>query len=418
MLNNCLVFDEMSSRWPRIVLHADLDAFYAAVEQMDDPRLAGRPLLIGGKSDRGVVLTASYEARPFGVGSAMPMARARQLCPQALVVPPRFSRYMELSRQVFEVFDQFSPTVEALSLDEAFLDMTGAEGVFGPPRQMATKLRAAVRESTGLVVSVGVSGTKYVAKVASDFDKPDGLTLVEPDRARLFLAPLPVSRLWGAGPKTVARLRAAGFETIGQVAAADPRALARRLGRLGPHFFHLARAEDPRPVEGRRSAKSVGSERTLERDVTDRAAIEQCLRRSADEVGRRLRAKGLRARGVRVKLKTASFRLLTRQRRLAAPTDLARRLSSEATSLLDEFDLDEPFRLVGLAAYELSRGAPVQQELFGPEADPEASARQRRLEQVVDRLQERFGAGAVMRAEELERRGGPRMGVNLDFLSD
>jgi DNA polymerase-4 len=395
-----------------MILHADMDAFYAAVEQLDDPSLRGRPVLVGGTHGRGVVLTASYEARPWGVGSAMPMMAARRLCPAAVVVPPRFERYMEVSRAVFGVFDDFSPSVEALGIDEAFLDMTGCERIFGGPRHIGQQLKDAVREATGgLAASVGVSGTKYVAKVASDYSKPDGLLVVPHAEARAFLAPLPVSRLWGAGPKTAARLRALGLETIGDVASASPRFLAERLGAAGLHFLRLAHAEDVRRVEGRRRARSLSTERTLLRDISGRAAIEALLRRFADELGRRLRRKALRARGVRVKLKTSSFKLRTRQAQLAEPTDLARRLYEAGAALVDQFEHDEPYRLVGLGAFDLEGDAPAQADLFG------GDDRRHRLEVALDELADRFGPAAVVRAEELERGGPHRMGVNLDFLA-
>ena len=390
-----------------------MDAFYASVEQLDDPSLRGRPLLIGGTKGRGVVLTASYEARPFGVGSAMPMARAMRMCPKALVVPPRFHRYMEVSQQVFSVFDDFAPKVEALSLDEAFLDMTGAERIFGGPRRIARRIKDAVFEATGgLHLSVGVSGTKYVAKVASDHEKPDGLVLVPQDEAKCFLAPLPVKRLWGAGPVTAARIEALGLRTIGEVAAADPALLEQHLGVAGPHFHRLANARDPREVVGGRGAKSMGCERTLSEDVSERSEIELHLRRSADTIGRRLRKHDLYARGVRVKLKTSSFKLMSRQKQLPASTNLARRLYQEALTLLDEFDYREPFRLVGLAAFDLTKNRPVQLDLF------DGSARLQRLEVAIDAVTNRFGDGALQRAEELDNGGGPRMGVNLDFLDE
>ena len=205
--------------WPRIIAHADMDAFYAAVEQLDDPSLRGRPLLVGPRSARGVVLTASYEARPYGVGSAMPMAKARRMCPNAVIIPPRFDRYQEVSATIMKVFSDFSPEVEALSLDEAFLDMTGSEQLFGDPQSIGRRLKSAIREATGgLTASVGLSATKYVAKVASACQKPDGLTVVPPEEAKAWLAPLSVSWLWGAGPKTQARLHQLGLHTIGDVA--------------------------------------------------------------------------------------------------------------------------------------------------------------------------------------------------------
>src|SRR4029078_8733427 len=227
--------------WPRGVAHAHMDAFYAAIEQLDDPSLKGRPLLVGPPSARGVVLTASYEARPYGVGSAMPMATARRMCPNAVIVPPRFDRYQEVSETIMRVFSNFSPDVEALSLDEAFLDMTGSEQLFGGPQSIGNRLKAAIREATGgLTASVGLSATKYVAKVASACQKQDGLTVVPPDDAKAWLAPFPVSRLWGAGPKTQARPPQLGLHTIGDVCEADPLFLSAGLGTAGLHFHALA----------------------------------------------------------------------------------------------------------------------------------------------------------------------------------
>jgi DNA polymerase IV len=401
-------------RWQRTIVHADMDAFYAAVEQLDDPTLRGKPLLVGPRSARGVVLTASYEARPFGVGSAMPMAQARRLCPDALVVPPRFERYQAVSKIVMDVFADFSPSVEALSLDEAFLDMTGSDKLFGPPDSLGRQLKDTVREATGgLTVSVGISGTKYVAKVASGYDKPDGLTVVPPDSARAWLAPLPVSRLWGAGGKTVARLRALGLTTIGEVAATDPAKLSESLGNAGRHLHALARAEDPRPVEGQRAARSIGSEMTLSADTADLAAIKYHLRRAADKVARRLRRAGCGARGVRVKLKRHDFRLSTRQQLLAAPTDVAEELYRAAVSLLASVEPLEPVRLVGLAAFDLAPvdRATMQHDLI------DSRSRARDLEVAVDRIAERFGQGTVSRASELIRDPGigSSPGYDLDL---
>ncbi|HUW73148.1 MAG TPA: DNA polymerase IV [Methyloceanibacter sp.] len=399
--------------WPRIVAHADMDAFYAAVEQLDDPTLQGKPLLVGGASPRGVVLTASYEARPFGVGSAMPMVKARRLCPDALIVPPRFERYREISAAIMRAFGEFSPVVEPLSLDEAFIDMTGAERLFGDPRTMGRRLKEAVRAATGgLSASVGISATKYVAKVASAYQKPDGLTVVPPETAKAWLAPMPVSRLWGAGEKTEPRLHALGLRTIGDVAAADPRLLADKLGKLGIHFYTLAQAQDPRRVEGQRKSKSIGSENTLARDVRDKTEIKLHLRRSADKIARRLRAKGLVASGVGVKLKTADFKSLTRQHHLSEPTDVAEQLYTVGVELLDAFEHPGPFRLVGMTAYNLApAGGVAQAGLF------DTFGRRRQLEVALDALAERFGGKVVQRGEELGERGN-RLTPNLDFLDD
>lgn len=398
--------------WPAIIAHADMDAFYAAVEQLDDPRLRGRPVLVGPRSGRGVVLTASYEARPYGVGSAMPMARALKLCPDAVVVPPRFERYETLSRQLMAVLADFSPRVEAVSLDEAFVDMSGAEHFFGEPPAMAQRIREAIREATGLPASVGISGTKYVAKVASGVAKPAGVQVVPPQDAAAWLAPLPVALLWGAGPVTQKRLHAAGIERIGDIAHADPVHLGRFLGNAGEHFQALARGEDPRTVARRRSARSMGSDRTLARDVTDRAEIVRHLTRAADRLGRRLRRKGYLAHGVRVRLKTAAFQMLTRQRRVL-PTDAGGDLLAAALPLLDAVSGHGPFRLVGLAAFDLERpGRPRQLSLF------EAGARQRGLESTLDAVAERFGDGAMRRARDMNGRVISPSTATLDFVDE
>ena len=397
--------------WPRIVVHADMDAFYAAVEQLDNPQLRGKPVLVGPNSHRGVVLTASYEARPYGVGSAMPVAEARRRCPHAIMVMPRLDRYQQLSERIMAVFADFSPKVEALSLDEAFLDMSGAERLFGTPLEMGRKIKRAVFDATGLTISVGISASKYVAKVASGHDKPDGLTVVRAADAQAWLAPLPVSKLWGAGVKTVPRLRELGLATIGDLAAADERYLAHHLGSLGRHFHDLAHARDPRPVHRSRTAKSIGSDRTLTADVSEREDIERHLRRASERIARRVRAKGYVAGGVRVRLKTNRFEMLTRQRRLRRPADLGAEFLAVGKRLLDDFDNAGPFRLVGMAAFDLAwRDDPLQLDLFEDTAT-------HGLETTIDRLIERFGNGAVMRARDLRHQGTVHAnGANLDFL--
>lgn len=401
----------MVNRWQRVIAHADMDAFYAAIEQLDDPSLRGKAVIVGPPGNRGVVLTASYEARPFKVGSAMPMTHARRLCPHAIVVPPRFERYTAVSKAIMNVLGDFSPDVEPLSLDEAFVDMTGADKIFGTPHDIGRRMKAAIREATGLTASIGISATKYVAKVASGYVKPDGLTVVPPNGAREWLAPLPVEWLWGAGPKTAARLRAIGLATIGEVAVCDSARLA-PLGELGRRFRALACGEDLRAVEHSRAARSLGSERTLNEDVTRRADIEHHLRRAAEAIAARLRRKGIRACGVRVKLKRADFRVLTRQRALGGVSDTAAELFAAAAELLREFRDPGPFRLVGLAAYDLTDAHDDAQ--LGLPLD--AANRARRLETALDRVAERFGAGAMYRAAELMRDRGVGVGANLDVL--
>ena len=407
---------ERDAAWSRIIVHADMDAFYAAVEQLDDPRLRGRPVLVGADSARAVVLTASYEARSTGAGSAMPMLRARRLCPEAIVVPPRFERYQQISEVVMATLAEFSPLVEPLSLDEAFLDMTGSTRLFGGPQSIGARIKAAIRERTGgLTASVGISAIRYVAKVASGFRKPDGLTIVPANEMREWLAPLPVKDLWGAGPKTTERLRSLGFETIGQVAATDPAQLQRALGALGQRFFALANGVDPRDVVGARHAHSVGSERTLNVDIAARADIEPHLRLAADTVAQRLRRSRRRARGVRVKLKTTDFRVLTRQGVLSEPSDVAAVLFVRATALLDELVDAGPFRLVGLAVYDIEVTAEEGAQL---DLLPEPGHRARRLETAIDGLVSRFGSGVVRRAGDINRDRGVGVAANLDFLHE
>jgi DNA polymerase-4 len=386
--------------WPRIILHADMDAFFAAVEQLDNPDLRGKPVLVGGTGNRSVVSTASYEARPFGVGSAMPMVQARRRCPQAIVVPPNFPRYKEVSGQIMEVFRNMSPLVEPLSLDEAFVDMTGAQNLFGEHIDMAKHLKQRVVEASGgLTISVGVATTKFVAKVASDFQKPDGLTIVRPGEVHDFLWPMDVSRLWGVGPRTLEKLRTLGFRTIGDIAGAKEAFLTRRLGTLGTHIFNLAQGEDSRMVESEREAKSIGAETTLEQDIVGAEKIRKHLKRSAPRVAKSLRRKGLVAKGVRVKLKTKDFRLLTKQTPVNPPTDSAKVLLTTATALLQQFDLTEPMRLVGLAAFNLAADEdPAQGTLFVDEKNE----RQRRLEKTLDDLQNRFGNKVVKTGEDLD----------------
>ena len=342
------------------------------------------------------------------------MAKARRKCPHALIIPPRFDRYQQVSKMIMEVFADFSPHVEALSLDEAFLDMTGSEELFGAPELIGHRLKMAVRDVTGgLTASVGLSSTKYVAKVASAFRKPDGLTVVPPESAKDWLAPLPVSRLWGVGPKTQDRLHQLGLRTIGSVAGADPKFLSAKLGSAGLHFYTLAHAEDPRPVLGSRMSKSIGSENTLDRDVSEKADIKFHMRRSADLIGRRLRKKNCLAFGVGLKLKTANFQLIFRRHRLSEPTDTAERLYSVAVDLLDHVDHRGPFRLIGLVAYDLVGSDDLAQPgLF------DTLGRRRQLEVAVDRLAERFGINVVQRADDLDQPAGMRLAATLDHLED
>jgi DNA polymerase-4 len=372
----------------RAILHVDMDAFYASVEQRDDPKLRGKPLVVGGAARRGVVAAASYEAREFGIRSAMPMAEALRRCKTLLVVPPRGGRYAEVSRQVFDIFHTYTPLVEGLSLDEAFLDVTGSQSLFGDGEAIARRIKQDIFEKTGLTASAGVAPIKFAAKIASDMDKPNGLTLVPSDDVAGFLAPLPIERMWGIGPKTAPTLRHLGYRTLGDLAKGDPRSLERTLGSWGPECRDLARGIDPREVVPDREAKSIGAECTYDEDLTTKEAIARTLLSHASRVAERLTAQGLVARAVVVKLKLHDFTLLTRRMTLPSPVSDTRSLHEAALALLDRFPLrGARVRLTGVSAHEIGEDAPVQPVLF-----PDRKQEKRRdIENALLRVKERFG---------------------------
>lgn len=338
------------------IIHADLDAFYASVEQLDRPELRGKPVVVGGPPEsRGVVTTASYEARPFGVRSAMPMSRALRLCPQAIRVSPRFDRYGDMSGQVMAIFRSVTPLVEPLSLDEAFLDVTERADAYGGPQELARLIKVRVKTETGLTVSVGVGTNKTVAKIASDMEKPDGLVFVRRGQEARFLAPLPVRAIWGIGPKAEEALREAGIQTIGQLARADRALVERHFGSRGGMLQAMARGNDDRPVETFRELKSVGAENTFPRDLADGPELRGELRRLAQGVAERLRKKGTRARTVVVKLRYSNFKTITRQRSLAEPTDDMDEMLAQANALVDAVLKEgDTLRLLGIHATNLA----------------------------------------------------------------
>ncbi len=351
-------------RW---ILHADLDAFYASVEQLDRPELRGKPVVVGGPPEsRGVVTTASYEARPFGVRSAMPMSRALRLCPQAIRVNPRFERYAEVSRQVMTIFRSVTPIVEPLSMDEAFLDVTEQADAHGGPEALAREIKERVKAETGLTISIGVATNKTVAKIASDMQKPDGLVFVARGQEARFLAPLPVRAIWGVVPKAEKALQAAGIQTIAQLAQADRGLIERLFGSRGPFLQAMARGTDDRQVETYHERKSVGAENTFPRDLPDGPELRDELRRLAEGVAERLRRKGTRARTVVLKLRYSNFRTITRQRSLAEATDDTGELLAQANSLLDAvLEEGEDLRLLGIHATNLV--GEVREEEAGPQ---------------------------------------------------
>jgi DNA polymerase-4 len=382
------------------ILHADLDAFYASVEQRDDGRLRGRPVIVGG----GVVLAASYEAKAYGVRTAMGTRQARRLCPQAVVVEPRFSAYLQASHAVFAVFEHTTPLVEGLSIDEAFLDVGGLRRVAGPPPAIAVRLRRDVRRLVGLPITVGVARTKFLAKVASRVAKPDGLLVVPPDGELAFLHPLPVGLLWGVGEITAARLHGLGVTTVGEVAELAEAALVAILGQAsGRHLHALAHNRDPRPVQAHHRRRSIGAQRALRRGPTEPAALDATLVTLVDRTSRRLRGAHRACRTVVLRLRFADFTRATRSHTLAQATaqtqtilDAARALLGRCRPLIEERGLT----LIGVALANLDEVGPVQLPL--PFDQQHAVA----LDHVLDDLRARFGSAVVTRAVLLGRDQG------------
>ena len=390
------------------ILHADLDSFFASVEQRDDPRLRGRPVIVGA----GVVLAASYEAKAYGVRTAMGGRQARRLCPDAIVVPPRFSAYSEASKAVFRVFDDTSPLVQALSIDEAFLDVRGMERSFGTPTEIAVRLRIAVRERVGLPITVGVARTKFLAKVASGVAKPDGLLVVPPERELAFLHPLPVEALWGVGPVTARRLRGVGIASVGEVARLPEAVLVSMLGRAaGRHIHALSHNLDPRPVHVRPRRRSIGSQRAGRRASSAHDEIDADLTALVDRVTRRMRTAGRVGRTVVLRLRFDDFTRATRSHTLPRATAstgtilaAARVLLSDAGPTIERRGLT----LVGISVANLDDADAVQLVLPFDGLLPEA------LDAVLDEVRERFGSSAITRAALL----GRPQGLKVPLLPD
>lgn len=382
------------------ILHVDLDAFYASVEVLKDPTLAGRPVVVGGAGTRGVVMSASYEARAFGVRNAMPAVRARRLCPDAVFVPPDFESYKAHSNRFREVLLAVSPLVEPIALDEAFVDVSGAVVLFGSPGQIGAKVRREVREAVGVSCSVGVGPNKLIAKLASKQAKPDGLTLVRAAEVEAFLDPLSARALWGIGEKTMETLSRLGVRTVGDLARISPAVLGRLLGEQHARDLHeLAGGGDDRPVVPYEPPKSVSHEETFGRDLDDRGELLREVLALSQRVGARLREEGYRARTMTLKVRLANFTTLTRSRTLAAPTDVAADLYEVASRLFLALPgARRRVRLLGVQATGLVPAGEEQLALLRGE-------RWRDVERAVDRIEKRFGRGAAMLAALLDRRG-------------
>jgi DNA polymerase IV len=383
----------------RAILHVDMDAFYASVEERDHPELKGKPLIVGGTSGRGVVAAASYAVRRFGVHSAMPMSEALRRCPQAICVQPRMARYGEVSKQVFEIFRTFTPLVEGLSLDEAFLDVTASQKLHGPAAQIALQVKRAIFERTQLTASVGLASNKLLAKLASDLNKPDGFCRIDADNLRHIVDPLPIQRLWGVGTKTLPRVQAVGIMTFGDLRQASDEVVWRAFGKDGKRMRARAAGIDDRAVEPEREEKSISAEETFAHDVSDGKRLRAEITALADRTGARLRAHHLAAGCVQVKIRRGDFATYTRRHSFRPPTQDTAVILNIALGLLDAWLLEQPdaaVRLLGVGTSDLQEI--VQSELFS--AQP---AKESRHDQAVDRIRARFGGASMVRASGMRR---------------
>jgi len=387
---------------PRKIIHIDMDAFYASVEQHDNPALKGLPVIVGGDPEkRGVVSAASYEARVYGVHSAMPSSQARRLCPQGNFLPVRMHRYREVSGEIFRILREYTPLVEPLSLDESFLDVTGSEKLFGPVLQIAKEVKRRILETTGLTASAGIAPNKFLAKIASDFKKPDGLVEIKPDEVREFLRELPISKLWGVGKATEEVLKGMGILKVGQLALFPAEKIERKLGKFGLELMALARGEDERPVSPDADAKSISQEETFTPDLETPDQMKRILLDQAEQVGWELRKQKLKGSTVTVKVRYPDFTLVTRSLTLPIPTDQGIEIYQTAMKLLPRTEaLQRRARLLGVGISNLlHRDDPEQYLLFD-------SRRQKteRSVQAMDRIWEKFGPEAIKRASLLERK--------------
>lgn len=385
-----------------MILHVDMDAFFASIEQRDDPGLRGRPVVVGGDaSKRGVVAAASYEARMFGVRSAMPMAQALRLCPSAIRRPARYGVYQLVAAQIRTIFHEFTPLVEPLSLDEAFLDVAGCEGSVGSPIEIGRRIKERVARECQLVASVGIGPVKFIAKLASDHGKPDGFVVVAAEEMEAFLAPLPIERLWGVGPKGAQRLRRLGITTIGDLQRRRLTDIERCLGSAGPRLWNLARGIDPRRVEPHADPQSVGHETTFAEDSSDPEYLRATLHELCDRVASRLRAGGLRASAIGLKIRFANFETLSRSLRAPEPINSTGAVWEWALEIWNREKWWErmPIRLLGVVAEGLERTRYVQSSLF----DEPQRRREEEVDEAMDRIRQRFGPSAVVSADRIDR---------------
>lgn len=380
----------------RLVMHVDMDAFFASIEQRDHEEYRGKPLIVGGLSGRGVVSTCSYEARRFGVHSAMPIVRAKRLCPQGIFVEGDYAHYRAVSDEIFAIFSRYAPVVEPLSIDEAFLDLTGMELLMKTPRSYAERLKAEIRGKTGLVASVGIAPNKFLAKLASDLEKPDGLVIITEEGKQAVLDPLPVGRIWGVGEKTAARLEALRIRTIGQLRRTLREKLVRSLGaHMADHLLALASGIDARPVAPREAAKSIGKEVTFPADIESAEEVERVLLDLSEKVGYRLRRKGVKGRTIQLKLRLSDFRTYTRSRTLPEATWYDREIYETALALCRALGVHQGVRLLGISVSGFDTSGAIS--LFREEVHKES------LYAAIDAIKKRFGEQGITKAHLLKK---------------
>jgi DNA polymerase-4 len=378
----------------KVIIHLDMDAFYPAVEVLDNPALKGKPVIVGGSNERGVVSSASYEARKFGVHSALPIAKAIRLCPKGIFLPVRMSRYQEVSKRIFKIFCLFTPLVEPLSIDEAFLDVTGSTHLFGTPVEIAKKIKQVVLNETGLTVSAGVAPCKFVAKIASDMDKPDGLTVVPSDRVRDFLKPLPVDKMWGIGKKTTEALSRHNIHTFEDLSRMPIELLEQRFGKHGAKMHQLSMGIDERDVEPEHDVKSIGHEETFARDIVDMDLAKKELLSLSNKVARRMRRKGITGKTVTLKVKYSDFVQITRSTTLLNSTNDGFKIYTTSCCLLKKTKVGKkPVRLLGISLSHLNLfGTETQLSLFQQDR---ASSKREKLNATLDSISDKFGEKSV-----------------------
>ncbi len=380
-----------------MIIHVDMDAFFASVEQLDNPEFLGKPVIVGGTSNRGVVAASSYEARKFGVYSAMPIFQARQKCPQGIYIRPRGYRYKEVSIQVMSILSSFTPVIQQVSVDEAFLDVTGCESIFGTPYEIGKKIKQKIKNEVNLNCSVGIASLKFLAKIASDMDKPDGLTYIAPDEVGVFIKQLPVRKISGVGKQTASHLEKMGIVTLGDVHGYTREKLVARLGKYGNRLFELENGNDSAKVDVHRPVKSISTEETLGTDIADKDRLKKYLLKHSEDVGRQLRKKNRKARTVTLKIKHSDFKQVTRQTKLSRYTFSSEKIYQAAVNLLDEYALRKPVRLIGVGASDLDdKKQAVQMDLFAGSDD--GIEKWEKLDTAVDAIAEKFGKDMIIKA--------------------